>query len=903
MVAMTPTITKSAAQQKSSCGLAHANRYRDLDSVSMSGSWQLLDRPTEFEAVRSTLADDVSCGVVLVGSAGVGKTTLARTVTDSLECQVRWVACTESSRSIPLGVFAHWIQTTGSRDPAALIAAARESIVATPHPIIGIDDAHLLDDLSATLLHQIAVGHACRLVATVRSGEPVPDAVTALWKDDYLRRFELEAFTKEQSVALVESVLGGALEGLSADVMWESSAGNPLFLRHLVEGAVEAGSLTAVHGVWQLRGNTVVPSGLAALLGDRLEQLDGDVLNVLKLLSLCEPLNLDTLCEIAGGDALDGAELTGFVRVEADGQRINVRFSHPMLGEVVRRRVGTASARRLRGQLVRALRERDTGSAAKRIRLAQLSVDSDEATDPAFLVSAAKDAVYLSNLPVGEHLARCAVERDGGLRAAEVLSRALLWQGRPEEAEQALAEFDPDQLDELSLVLWGLPLVSIAFWSMGDVKRAHELMALLRERVQHPALKLVVDATGAALAVHENQFDEGLAAATLVLSDPEAPRQAVEFAAFGIGLALPVAGRGDEFEPIAARCRAQKRSTDGMIAVMVRYCDVLALVYTGQLWLADRRVTEYTEFSSAGQFLAWAIARIMAGLVAVHRGAFPTAISSIEQALAALNAERPLPWQLPARLLLARAYAALGKVEDAERVLTESGQHSGQFVALHDPQLLIAKSWLAAARGADRSAVDAARRAADAAHTAGQYAVEAEALHHAARFGDRTVGRRLGSLVPRVHGPLVGLYARHAIAVGTSDAAALDTVSEEFENAGLLLSAADAAAQAVALRGRDGDRGKSAESAARALRIAGQCGGAATPAIRAAARPLPVTAREREIAALIGEGLCNREIAERLTLSVRTIEGHIYRACIKLDVADRDQLAKIVWSDLTNPQE
>ena len=143
MVAMTPTITKPAAQEKLSGGLAHANRYRDLDSLSMSGSWQLLDRPTEFEAVRSTLADDVSCGVVLVGSAGVGKTTLARTVTDSLECQVRWVACTESSRSIPLGVFAHWIQTTGSRDPAALIAAARESIVATPHPIIGIDDAQI----------------------------------------------------------------------------------------------------------------------------------------------------------------------------------------------------------------------------------------------------------------------------------------------------------------------------------------------------------------------------------------------------------------------------------------------------------------------------------------------------------------------------------------------------------------------------------------------------------------------------------------------------------------------------------------------------------------------------------------------------------------------------------------
>jgi DNA-binding NarL/FixJ family response regulator len=59
-----------------------------------------------------------------------------------------------------------------------------------------------------------------------------------------------------------------------------------------------------------------------------------------------------------------------------------------------------------------------------------------------------------------------------------------------------------------------------------------------------------------------------------------------------------------------------------------------------------------------------------------------------------------------------------------------------------------------------------------------------------------------------------------------------------------------------------------------------------------------VTSREREIAALIAAGLSNREIAERLTVSVRTVEGHIYRASIKLDVTDRDELGKIVSKDL-----
>lgn len=863
----------------------------------MAGGWRLLDRPVEYEAIRSSLSDEDSCGMVLVGSAGVGKTTLARAVTRSAPSEVHWAACTESSRSIPLGVFAQWVEASASRDPIALLMSARKSLLAEGDTIIGVDDAHLLDQLSATLLHQIVVERAARVVCTVRSGEPVLDAVTALWKDGHLQRLELQVFTKEQSVALVESVLAGTLEGLSADVMWEASGGNPLFLRHLIEGAVDAGTLTEVNGVWQLRGPTTIPSGLAALLDERLDRAGKDVVGALKLLALCEPLDVDALCELAGEEAVDAAEVQGLIRVAQDGRHLSARFSHPVFGDVVRRRVGTASARSLRGRIVQVLRERDLDSAAERIRLAHLCIDSDQLVDMGSLISAAKDAIFLSNLPLGERLARAAFERGGGLRAAELLSRALLWQGHPVQADEILTRFDPARLDELQLVQWGIPRLSILFWSMGDISRATELLELLHSRVEHPALKLIVDATGSAMAIHQNKIDEGLAAAEQVLADPHAPRQAVDFAAFGAGLAMPLAGRGRDFEPIAARCRAEQKATDGMLRVMVRYGDVLALTYVGDLDLADRRVAEYAQFSSAGQFVGWAIAKIMAGLVATYRGRFREAISSMEQAIAALAAEASLPWQLPARVLLVRAHAALTNVDEAERVLDDTKEHTGPHEALWEPQLMIAKAWLAAAKGGERSAVDLARAAADLARTSGQYAVEAEALHHAARFGDRTVAGRLRTLATRIGGPVAAVYARHADAVGASDAAALDAASVEFEGAGLMLSAADAAAQAVPVYERAGQRRKSAESAARALWLATQCDGAMTPAIRNAARPLPVTSREREIAALIARGLSNRQIAERLTVSVRTVEGHIYRACIKLDIADRDELAKIVWHE------
>ncbi|MGV9670832.1 LuxR C-terminal-related transcriptional regulator [Gordonia sp. NPDC003504] len=861
----------------------------------MGGRWQLLGRPTEQHTIRSALTSADGSGVVLIGAAGVGKTTLARTVSADLGGPVLWAACTESSKAIPLGAFAPWVEQTGSRDPVAALGAARQSLVAQPDTVLGIDDAHLLDQLSATLLHQLAVERAARIIVTVRSGEAVPDAITSLWKDGYLTRIELEPLRKDECTSLVEKVLGGTLEGLSADVMWESSNGNPLFLRNMVEGALDAGNLAEVNGVWQLRGPTAVPSGLVALLDDRIDAAGDHVVDALKLLALSEPLDIDTLISLSSEDAVDTAEVRGLIRITRDGVVENARFAHPLYGDVIRRRIGTIAGRRLRARIVEVLRERPTGTAADRIRLARLCVDGGHQLDVKLLISAAKDAVALTNLPLGERLARAATENGGGLRAVDVLSRALLWQGKIVEANEVLAAFDPDTLDELELVQWGVPRISLLFWSLGDVDQSARLLDLLRSRVRYPALCLMVEATGSAMAVHANRIAEGIDSAERVLADPESPGQAVDFAAFAAGLAMPVAGRGRDFEAIADRCRPEHKATDGMIKVMVRYGDVLALATTGRVDLAEQRAIEYAEFSNAGQFVGWAIAKIMAGLVSCYRGSFREAIGALEQALAALNADNSLPWKLPARLLLARAYAALGAVGDADRVLTEADEHVGPHEAIHDPQRLISRAWLAAARGGERTAIEFAHGAADLAHEVGQYAVEAEALHHAARFGDRTMAERLVQVAPRVQGVLAPLFARHAVAVADADPDALDDVSHAFEQAGLLLSAADAAAQAVSLHDRAGHRRQSTESSARALLLSRRCDGATTPATRTAARPLPVTPREREIAALVSQGLSNREIADRLTVSVRTVEGHVYRACIKLDVADRDELARIVW--------
>jgi DNA-binding NarL/FixJ family response regulator len=56
-----------------------------------------------------------------------------------------------------------------------------------------------------------------------------------------------------------------------------------------------------------------------------------------------------------------------------------------------------------------------------------------------------------------------------------------------------------------------------------------------------------------------------------------------------------------------------------------------------------------------------------------------------------------------------------------------------------------------------------------------------------------------------------------------------------------------------------------------------------------------ITQREREVLALVGEGLSNQEIAERLVLSPATARTHVSRAMVKLGARDRAQLVVVAY--------
>jgi DNA-binding CsgD family transcriptional regulator len=374
------------------------------------------------------------------------------------------------------------------------------------------------------------------------------------------------------------------------------------------------------------------------------------------------------------------------------------------------------------------------------------------------------------------------------------------------------------------------------------------------------------------------------------LSAPPGPPAALGFAVSAGGLALGLMGRGDQVAGLAQRGRAIENQVDGVLRHLMAFAEVRALVLMGEFDAAEKRYFDIVQFSSASQYLGWGLANILAGTVDLARGHSVTAASRMEQTVAALSTESGIWWTLP-RLLLAQANCALGRAEAAATTIAELRMGPDAHHAVWRPQVRIAEAWLAAAQGNVSGAIAAATDAAALADQGGQLAIEMLALHDAARFGDRTSLQRLIDVAGSVDGRLARVHAAYAKALLDFDAVAISAAGEQFEQIGALLSAADAAAQAAEIFRKRDDLRQATEAATTADRIANACGGIQTPALVAAAQPLPLSAREREIANLVAAGLSTPEIAERLTLSPRTVEGHIYHACTKLAVPDRKSLA------------
>ncbi|MCV7422190.1 AAA family ATPase [Mycobacterium yunnanensis] len=846
---------------------------------------------------RLQSALDTGRGAVLVGAPGVGKTVMARAVARAVANEqsriaTRWVSATGSAKLVPFGAFSHLVEFTGADEPATLLRAAQHALrrEADHGLMLVVDDAHHLDTLSATLVHQLALSGSVRLLLTVRDGETCPDAVTALWKDQLLARCDILPFDAEESAAILEQVLGGPVEAVSADRMYGVSQGNPLYLRHLVVAAVETGSLRQAEGVWQLRGEMTLTPELSTLVDEHLRGLAPDVRTVLEFLAIEEPLAVSDLAEMVGLDAVDRAESAGAVTVSDHGGHLVVHAFHPLYTERIRSGLGRLAVRRLRKMLVAQLSAAARTDISGRLRIAGLALDTDDPPEAGDLVALSWEAMRMGDLAFGERLARGALDQTGDLSARLPLAHSLSWQGRGKDADEVLKPVDPDTLSEWDLTAWTLPKAANRFWMLSESREAVSYLADMRARISEPAAFHTLDALAATFAMSSGDPAHAIRVATVVLESPQALDLAVAWAAATATLSSARMGSFDDVEVLARR--GLGATHPGLLRFTIGFGQALSSIMAADVDSAvdlARHYAGFSEFQQPGR----AIGEVVLGHVLVARGSLDEAATLFRQAAAALTATG-YSWGPLALIGLAQALGQQGHSAEAAVALERAISAHGMRSELYAPELALARAWTLAAARDLRGAVAAARDAVHVAEQSGQAAVALRAVQDALRLGDVgavVAARRINARIDCAAGRSC---IEHGQALADQDAAGLDRVSVSLEEAGMLAAAADAAAQAANVHRSAGDRAGEALAKAHAAALSQRCGNPATPALEKVLNPSPLTGREKEVAVMVAQGMTNKAIAAQLSVSVRTVEGHVYKACMKLGLPDRSALATTV---------
>jgi DNA-binding CsgD family transcriptional regulator len=484
---------------------------------------------------------------------------------------------------------------------------------------------------------------------------------------------------------------------------------------------------------------------------------------------------------------------------------------------------------------------------------------------------------------------------DGGAYASEFLvASQLMGYGRFAAADEVLARATDLATRDEEVAVGAAVRASNRFWRLADRDGAHAVLAAAARRVRDPAAVDGILAQRALLLLFE-----GNTARAEALSRRVRRRERTYPA--GIVMAAGV-------EALAAGLRGADEAGDGA-------GDGLVAIQLGVLHLSAglaRAINgrEAADGDAPHRARREAMAAACEGTAdVVHAtnqlwaGRPRSAAATLERAIGHLRRSDRFHTGAVAFGQLAYAHALRGEAGEAASAAAAASAHHHPVSRFATFFVGRGEAWAAAARGELSVAHERLVTTAEDCERWGQPALAAQAWHDLARLG---APRRALAPLARLARPaasarsssggrpgLVAELSAHVAALAEGDAAAVAGFATQARQRGHHLHAAEAAAQAAALFGPR-RRAAADRGAVTARALLDQCEGARTPAL-ARLHQLDLTLREREIIGLAASGLRNRDIADRLDLSVRTVENHLQSGYGKLGVHRRADLAGLHW--------
>jgi DNA-binding CsgD family transcriptional regulator len=856
--------------------------------------WPMVGRAEEQRFIADAMADPARPGVLVAGRAGVGKTRLIHEVL-STTCghHLERITASESIRPLPFGAFAQLLPSNLDEvDQLDLLSVLSRQLQhrAEGRPIVlAVDDVHLLDGPSAGFIDYVAARGLATVLLTLRSGLPIPDALSRLCRSGDIPRLELQALSRSEFDEMLERALDGIIESVALGRMWEATRGNVLFARELIADVREAGELRQIDGVWRWAGAVGRAPRLQEAIAARLDGLQEPGRRFLEVLSVGEPLGLATAEQLIPDGVLIELERRGLIVVEGEDAP-SIRFSHPLFGEVIRAEMPSLLHRQINRQLAHMLRRETVRTPAELLKLAVLWQGSGERVDPTLLAEAAQIANRLSDHPLAEKLATDSLRRKTSFAAQLELAWSLLSQQRFEEAAELLPPLIGNEPDDNAREHLADGVLQAMGLGLGRVDDALALMAEIERSAVGLTTRVLIRCHRATLHTFVCQYDEAIELGMSAIRAADDDRVFVRTLT-SVASSLVMIGRTEEAlslteAGLACALRVREELPRAPRWAVSSRCTALA--FAGRV----PEALELLDFalSSLGRSPeVRTVANVYRARFLLLEGKAASAGRSLKEAALGLRAEPSYgSWCFA---LLAETEALLGHHDAAAAARRESlGLRANERLTVFVDERR-ALAWVDAQEGRLTDASAELWAAADMALERGQRCFELIILNDLLRLGESGAAARTREVADLVEGSLSEAVGLHALALVSTRGMDLERAASSFATIGHSLMASELWAAASAGYGREGLHARSTKAARKSYETAALCEGAKLRPASWLDQVEPLSRRQREVALLAAQGATNVEIAHALSLSVRTVESHLYAAFAKLGLAARDELS------------